>query len=180
VTLLDDGIRLRPLETGDASALAAAFLRNRVHLAPWDPVRDESFFTVGAQEQLITALLEERDAGRNAPFVLSNAADDEILGRVNLINIVRGAAHSADLGYWIDSSLAGRGLMSRAVAQVLDHAASVLELHRVQASTLLHNTASQRVLAINGFQQIGTAPKYLRIAGEWQDHHLFQRILTDD
>lgn len=105
------------------------------------------------------------------------ADDDAILGRVNLSNIVRGAFHSADLGYWIDASLTGRGLMTRAVSAVREYATSVLELHRLQASTLVHNASSQHVLTVNGFERIGMAPKYLKIAGEWQDHYLFQRIL---
>ncbi|MGP6171151.1 GNAT family N-acetyltransferase [Microbacterium sp. A204] len=67
--------------------------------------------------------------------------------------------------------------MTRAISSAIEHAAAVLELHRLQAATLLHNAASQRVLAANGFERIGMAPKYLRIAGEWQDHYLFQRIL---
>jgi ribosomal-protein-alanine N-acetyltransferase len=34
------------------------------------------------------------------------------------------------------------------------------------------------VLSRAGFEQIGRAPQYLRIAGRGQDHLLFQRILT--
>jgi ribosomal-protein-alanine N-acetyltransferase len=52
-------------------------------------------------------------------------------------------------------------------------------LHRLQAATLLHNSGSQRVLADNGFERIGIAPQYLRIAGEWQDHLLFQLLLDE-
>jgi ribosomal-protein-alanine N-acetyltransferase len=54
-----------------------------------------------------------------------------------------------------------------------------LGLHRIEASTLLHNIGSQRVLLKAGFQQIGMAPRYLRIAGEWQDHNLYQIVLRD-
>lgn len=175
---LGDGIRLRPVESGDAAAHASAYDANRAHLAHWDPVRDESFYTVEWHEALIAQHLRDHADGRAARFVLAHD-DGRILGVANINNIVRGAFHSADLGYWIDASLAGRGIMTRAVAAVREHAASVLQLHRLQAATLVHNTASQRVLATNGFEQIGLAPKYLRIAGEWQDHLLFQRILFD-
>ncbi|MGW8483732.1 GNAT family N-acetyltransferase [Microbacterium sp. NPDC055903] len=173
-------VRLRPLAADDALALRDAYERNRAHLASWDPVREESFYTEQRQAALIDAFLADRESGRAAPFVLSREADGAIVGRVNISNIVRGAFFSADLGYWIDASLAGRGIMRRAVAEICAHAAGELRLHRLQAATLLHNTASQRVLAANGFARIGTAPQYLRIAGRWQDHHLFQRILTPE
>ena len=49
-----------------------------------------------------------------------------------------------------------------------------LALHRIEAGTLPHNTASQVVLGRNGFVRYGLAPQYMSIAGRWQDHVLFQ------
>ena len=49
-------------------------------------------------------------------------------------------------------------------------------LHRLEAGTLLHNLASQRVLEKNGFERFGLARKLLRINGEWRDHVLFERL----
>ena len=49
----------------------------------------------------------------------------------------------------------------------------------MQAGTLLHNHASRRVLAKNGFTEIGVAPRYINIAGRWQDHVLHQRLVDD-
>jgi ribosomal-protein-alanine N-acetyltransferase len=42
------------------------------------------------------------------------------------------------------------------------------------------NVASQQVLVHNGFERIGLARRYLRIAGRWQDHVLFQRLVNDN
>ena len=175
---LGDGIRLRLVEHGDAEAYAAAYDANRAHLARWDPVRDESFYTVEWHRGLVAQYLRDHADRRAARFVLAHE-DGRILGVANINNVVRGAFYSADLGYWVDSSLTGRGVMSRAVAMLIEYARTELGLHRLQAGTLLDNAASQRVLLRNGFEQFGMAPKYLRIAGEWQDHLLFQRILSD-
>ncbi len=49
----------------------------------------------------------------------------------------------------------------------------------MQAGTLPHNGRSQQVLAKNGFVRFGLAPRYLRIAGRWQDHVLYQRLSDD-
>jgi [ribosomal protein S5]-alanine N-acetyltransferase len=51
-----------------------------------------------------------------------------------------------------------------------------LGLHRIQAGTLLHNVRSQRVLERNGFVRFGVAPACLNIAGQWQDHALYQIV----
>lgn len=39
---------------------------------------------------------------------------------------------------------------------------------------MLHNRRSQRVLMSNRYLRFKTAPAYLKIAGRWQDHALFQ------
>ncbi|KJQ54798.1 GNAT family N-acetyltransferase [Microbacterium sp. SA39] len=170
---------LRPVRLGDGAALARAYLANREHLAPWEPTRTVAFFTEASQEHHAQQCVSDAASGRSIRFVIESV-DGEIRGRMNLNNIVRGAFWSADLGYWVDASLQGRGIATRAVGHIARHARTELRLHRLQAATLVHNLGSQRVLASNGFEQIGFAPRYLQIAGEWQDHLLFQKLLEDD
>ena len=174
--MIPDGYTVRPLAGDDAAAMAAAYDRNREHLAPWDPVRSPAFYTVEVQQELLDRQLSLVLGGQLAAWVLEY--DGAVVGRINLNNIVRGVLASGSLGYWVDHAHLRRGLASALV----DHActgALELGLHRVDASTLVHNVASQRVLLRNGFEKYGMAPKYLFIAGEWQDHHLYQRILHE-
>ena len=178
VIRLDTEHILRPVRLGDGAALSRAYLANREHLAPWEPSRTEAFFTVASQEQHAQQCVDDASAGRSVRFVIASD-DGEIRGRMNIIYIVRGAFWSADLGYWVDVSRLRRGLAHRAVAQIIEYSRTELGLHRLQAATLVHNLGSQSVLRGNGFERIGMAPKYLRIAGEWQDHLLFQRLLEE-
>ncbi|MEA1261881.1 GNAT family N-acetyltransferase [Microbacterium sp. STF-2] len=175
---LDTEHILRPVRRGDGAALSRAYLANREHLAPWEPTRSEAFFSVDSQEQHVQQCVDDAASGRSIRFVIESG-DGEIRGRMNINNIVRGAFWSADLGYWVDRSRLHRGLASRGVAQIIEYSRAELRLHRLQAATLLHNLGSQRVLLGNGFERIGMAPRYLRIAGEWQDHMLFQRLLEE-
>jgi ribosomal-protein-alanine N-acetyltransferase len=173
--LLSDDVVLRDVTIDDAAALADAYTRNRAHLEHWEPARPDDFFTEAAQKRVVDHQLEQATAGRGVFLVLVRG--DEIVGRLNLADIVRGAFQSGNLGYWVDASLAGRGLMTRAVLAVVDHARDGLRLHRLQAGTLPHNVASQTVLTRAGFERFGYAPRYMHIAGEWRDHVLYQRIL---
>jgi len=174
---LSPGVELRLLARDDAGLLASAYVKNRDHLSPWDPERSEGFFTTPWQEGITAQQLAGHGAGASLPLVL--ATEGAIVGRITLSGIVRGAFESASLGYWIDQDFTGRQLASAAVDRVVDIARDDLGLHRLQAETLLHNPASQRVLQKAGFECIGLASRYLRIAGEWQDHKLFQKILHD-
>lgn len=174
--MLPEGYDLRLLRASDAEALAAAYLRNADHLVPWEPARDPSFFTPAGQASAIAAQLEQSRSGLLVAWLL--VRDDQVVGRVNLNNVVRGVLCSASVGYWVDADHLGRGVASGALEEVCVHA---LErgLHRLEAGTQLHNTASQRVLERAGFTFFGVAPKLLFIAGAWQDHRLYQRVLHD-
>lgn len=74
----------------------------------------------------------------------------------------------------------GRGIASSALAEVVEIVFTDLGLHRLQADTRLENTASQRVLARNGFHPFAIAPSYLKIAGRWRDIIMFHLINPDD
>ena len=152
-----------------------AYLLNRDHLAPWEPERSEEFFTVERQSQVIESKLAQHAEGSEVPFVLLDG--DRVVGALTLTGIVRGPFLSAHVGYWVDKEFNGRGIGSAAIAAAIEFSRQGLGLHRLQAATLTHNAASQKVLKRAGFEEIGLAPRYLKIAGSWQDHMLYQRIL---
>jgi ribosomal-protein-alanine N-acetyltransferase len=168
----------RLISVDDAPALTELVLADRSFLAPWDPVRDDDWFTVEGQDAAIREILARYDQGTALPHVVLDAAG-EIAGRINLGGIVRGPFLSAGLGYWVAADRNGRGLASAAVRHITGIAFRDLGLHRIEAGTLVHNAASQRVLERNGFARFGLAPRYLHIAGRWQDHVMFQ-VLNED
>ncbi|QBI53272.1 GNAT family N-acetyltransferase [Streptomonospora litoralis] len=165
----------RLMTAGDAPELAERLRQNRAFLAPWEPAREERYFTDAVQHGLIERALREHAEGRTLPLVILDDAQ-HIAGRITVNGIVRGAFQSASIGYWVGEAHNGRGLATKAVAETVQTAFTGLGLHRLQAETLPHNTASQRVLLRNGFAAYGRAPQYLRIAGEWQEHILYQLI----
>jgi ribosomal-protein-alanine N-acetyltransferase len=168
------GLELRHLEAGDGPTLARLYLAERAFLAPYEPERPESFFTPAGQRERIDDMLVRRELGAAYGFVV--ALDGEPIGTLNLSNVVRGSLQSANVGYWIMERLNGRGYATAAVGAAVERAFGELGLHRLEASTLVDNRASQRVLEKNEFERIGIAPNYLRIAGAWRDHVLFQRV----
>ena len=132
-TLLQN-IRLALVSPADAPALAGAYQRNRNYLAPWEPLRLESFFTVEGQRSVIESKLALQHAGSEIPWVLSDG--ERIIGTITLTGLVRGPFLTANLGYWIDGDYAGRRIGTAAVNAVVELARTCLGLHRIQAATL--------------------------------------------
>ncbi|MEU2773357.1 GNAT family protein [Streptomyces sp. NPDC007162] len=176
-SLILPDVILRPIAIGDAKTLCAAYAVNRSHLAPWEPVRPESFFTVDGQTERIDGLLKQAADGVMLPLLMESVPTGGIVGAITLSGITLGPFCSSYVGYWVAGDQQGRGLATAALERVCEIAEEVVGLHRIEASTLIDNTTSQRVLKKCGFETIGDAPQYLHINGEWRDSRLFQRIL---
>ena len=168
----------RLIEPGDASVLADLVVRNRGFLAPWEPERPDAYFTLDGQAEVIAEAWERYEHGTQIPRVILDESS-AVVGRINLNNIVRGAFQSASVGYWLAEEAGGRGLATAAVAEMILVGFDEEGLQRLEAGTVPENIRSQAVLQRNGFEQYGYAPRYLSIAGRWQDHLLFQKLHED-
>jgi ribosomal-protein-alanine N-acetyltransferase len=167
---------LRPARTQDTGELCALARKNKTHLAPWNPLpargEDPSSLTVVARS--VAVQRAQWREGRAFPFlVVERKPEPRIVGRINLNAVVRGAFHNAYLGYWIDASRQGQGLMTEATQLVLGFAFGDAGLHRVQVAIMPRNAPSLKVVEKIGFRKEGFALRYLQIAGRWEDHLLF-------
>lgn len=165
---------IRPTTVDDAEALAVLHRRNRSFLQPWEPQREEPWYTPAGQRSELGRVLADQEGGRAAAFLIMDG--DVPAGQVTLSTIRYGAALSADIRFWVALDHNGRGLATAAVREVQDYAFTTLGLHRLETATVPHNIAAQHVLVATGFTRIGRAPEYLRINGRWQDHVLYQRL----
>jgi [ribosomal protein S5]-alanine N-acetyltransferase len=170
---------LRPPHPTDVPAVRRLLRKNAEHLRPWSPVpppgEDPSSLTEISKS--ILRLRREWAKGESYAFFVA-LADGTLLGRVALTGIMRRAFMSTHLGYWIDCDHQGKGYTTEAVDAAVTFAFDSLGLHRVQAAVMPRNAASLRVLAKLGFRKEGESPRYLQIAGQWEDHHLF--AVTED
>lgn len=97
-----------------------------------------------------------------------------VIGSINLSNLARGPFQSCNLGYALDATFQGFGLMHEALRAVVNEAfAPAINLHRIQAAVRPNNLRSLAVLQRLGFREEGLARDYLYIDGAWRDHRLF-------
>ena len=171
MTETTETVTLAPLQRRHALLLAELYRANRLFLAPFQPLADDSFYTPAAQLERVDATRRRARADESYSYAIE--LDAAIVGTLTISDVVRGSFQSAHLGYWVSKPMNGRGVATAAVGCAVRIAFDELALHRLQAATLLRNHASQRVLEKNGFERIGVAREYLRIAGRWQDHILF-------
>ncbi|MBU3187926.1 GNAT family N-acetyltransferase [Clostridium estertheticum] len=167
-------ISIRALTPGDAQEVLGFHLRNRKYLSCFEPVRDETFYTLDNQKRTLTEGYKQFLNGSGVNFGIYKAK--KLIGKIRISNIVIGVFKNAFIGYSMDEEEQNKGYMKEAVKLAVTYAFEELELHRVEASTLINNEKSQRVLKICGFKELGISEKYLYINGEWRDHMVFYKV----
>ncbi len=117
---------------------------------------------------MVGTLRREARQGLALPWVVTyNGA---FAGQLTVGAIVWGSARSAQVGYWVDGALAGRGITPTALAMAVDHCFFTTGLHRLEANIRPENHASRRVVEKLGFREEGVRRKQLHIDGAWRDH----------
>ncbi|MBS5927250.1 MAG: GNAT family N-acetyltransferase [Clostridium sp.] len=160
-----------------AQNLLDYYIRNKKHLEPFEPVRDNSFYTYEVQKNILSD--SYRQFLNGTAVDLGIFKDDYLIGKLKLSNIVYGIFKSGILGYSIDKDEQGKGYMKEAVNLVVNYAFQDLDIHRVEASALVDNEPSKHVLIGCGFKELGINKKYLYINGGWKDHITYYKVRGD-
>ncbi|OXM17550.1 30S ribosomal protein S5 alanine N-acetyltransferase [Paenibacillus herberti] len=169
--LQTDRLLLSEASPEDSAVITNYVIRNKEFLAPWEPKREEAFFSEESQRALLEADQQVIESGGLVKLWISLQEDpDTVIGSVVLGNIVRGVFLSCNLGYRLDKGLLGKGYMPEAVQMIVKHGFDSLGLHRIEANIIPRNAASLSVVRKLGFQEEGLAKRYLKINGKWEDH----------
>lgn len=147
------------------------------HLMPWFPRPASNH--AGAATTRFGLMLKSCDTPSNQQHLVCRREDDQIVGMVNLGQIFHGPFRNCYMGYWIGKRYTGLGYTTEAVRLVLRRAFMELKLHRVEANVIPDNAPSIALAERVGFRREGYSPKYLKIAGRWQDHVRYAMTVED-
>ncbi len=164
-TLISDGIiSLRFPTPDDRADWIALKLASAEHLAAWSPIPEEGD-DLDAQ---FDRVLDGFDSETTQRHLIVHGGT--IVGMVGLSQVFRRSFCNAILGYWMGAPHAKRGLGAAGVRLAVRRAFEQLGLHRVEANIMPSNVPSIRLIRSLGFRFEGYSPRYLQIAGVWEDH----------
>ena len=168
---MKDRVRLeRPSGRRLDDFLAAVRRSRRLHGAWVAPPA-----TAAAYREYLRRLRSSTQVGH----LVCHVDSGELVGVVNVSEIVRGNFQSAYLGYYAFTPHAGQGLMAEGLGLAVSDAFGRLGLHRLEANVQPGNERSRRLVRRLGFRREGMSPGYLMIAGRWRDHERWA-ILTEE
>ncbi len=152
---------------------------SRRFLEPWEPVWSRDDLTRHSFNRRIDRYEQDYREGRAVPLFLFLSGSNELVGGLNIGNIRRAAAQSCMIGYWMSEDSAGKGLMLAGLKAAIPYIFETLQLHRIEAACIPENNRSVRLLEKANFQYEGYLRGYLKINGQWRDHHLYALLAAD-
>ncbi|WP_233188084.1 GNAT family N-acetyltransferase [Actinomyces qiguomingii] len=177
-------VTLRAVRADDESAWRRLRLDDDARLTPWEATLPPgSPETLGSFREYARTQNRLARRGEAMPFVL--VVDGAFAGQVTVSSIRWGSLQCASLGYWIGSPWEGRGVMTLAVAMVLDHLLGPqVGLHRVEIDVRPNNARSLAVCRRLGLRREGLRRGLMHINGRWADHVTFavvaEEVQADD
>jgi ribosomal-protein-alanine N-acetyltransferase len=157
----------RPSAKWQEEFLAAVRRSRALHRRWADPPRTAAQFRAFLQRV--------RGVRHLGHFVFTRTGD--LVGVVNINEVVRGRSQSGFLGYYAFVPYAGHGYMREGLKAVLRLAFRKYGLHRIEANIQPTNARSIALVQSLGFEHEGFSPRYLKIAGRWRDHELWALTL---
>lgn len=164
---------LRPLQLSDASAWYA-------YLSDPEVTRLTSYDiqSISAVTEMIEHYLAGYSKKWSTRWALARKDSDMLIGTCGYY--WWDPIHSVtELGYDLSRNYWGKGVMTQAVRVALRWGFETLEANRIQATVMVDNVGSARVLEKNGFQQEGTLRELKICRGQPRDYWMFASLRRD-
>ncbi|HLA54689.1 MAG TPA: GNAT family protein [Flavobacterium sp.] len=127
---------------------------NKSHIEKTFPVTLINCSDFAKTSEFIAKNIEIEKEKNGYYFYVRNLESQNLIGYVCIKNIDKKIL-KCELAYFIDKDFEGRGIISKAVSEVVAFCFNELQMNKAFISTSKINTASQRIATKHGFQPEG-------------------------
>lgn len=141
----------------DAAQLEPILAANWEHLGPWLPIHVAKPAPKAELETRLAGYVADFDANLKWRYGMYSPDETDLLGEVDMFprdasgRVAYEDSDRVEIGYWVRSDLAGRGLVTEGVRRMLDLAATLPRVERVEIRCDARNTPSGAIPAKLGF-----------------------------
>jgi ribosomal-protein-serine acetyltransferase len=162
---LGEGAALRLLEERHARELYAVVDANRARLRNWLAWLDH---TQRVEDVAVFIRSSLKSMAKGHGCVYGIFQDGKIAGVIDYHAMSR-ENRRVSIGYWLGEAWEGRGLMTRAVTALCNHAFGELGLNRVEIRAAVENLRSRAIPQRLGFREEGTLRQVLWLYDRFVD-----------
>jgi [ribosomal protein S5]-alanine N-acetyltransferase len=138
-------------------------------------VQEHTSWNLAASSDLRAYGAQERHAGSMTRFAIVRRDDGAFVGSAGF-HSVSPVNRTAEIAYDLAPEVWGHGIARAACASLTRWAFEHVGLLRVQGTTLVSNTRSQRVLDACGFEREGLLRRYRMVRGTPGDFWMYARL----
>src|SRR3954453_12679993 len=164
-------VHLRPASPRDADLLRQ--WRSEPSVRRFQPLNELP--TAQLRADVASQRMADLYRGRGEKFQWIVQVDGQPAGWITLV--VSNWEHGlAEVGYALSTVFQSRGVMSEALAILLDDLFHTTLLERIEARCAVENIGSQRVLEKSGFDREGRLRAYFKLRGRRVDNFLYSLL----
>ena len=172
---LNDHIMLREFTAADADAIYETVSRNYEHLKRFMHWITPEYSRMSAVEFLERSVIE-REERRAMGFGIFR--DGEFIGSIGFVNF-DWAAKKTELGYWIDKSAEGKGIVFSACRKLIQFAIDELEMNRIEIRCSTENKRSAAIPERFGFTLEGVLRQAELRNGKLHDFAVYSLLANE-
>ena len=114
------------------------------------------------------------NASKTEPYhIMAIDVDGEAVGAIGLHPQEDIFAKNAEMGYWLAEPFWGKGIMTRAIQQMVDYGFQTFDINRIFARPFGSNIGSQRALEKAGFTLEARFEKTILKNGNYEDELVY-------
>ncbi|GLV55574.1 ribosomal-protein-serine acetyltransferase [Dictyobacter sp. S3.2.2.5] len=172
---VDDEIELRLHELRYAEAYHALIVRNIEHLREWMPWAAEEQTLEGTRNFMSSAMHRFAD-GTGLPTNLWYRG--QLVGSIGYPRM-SWQTRQAEIGYWLDKDMQGKGIITRATGALVTYAFEELGLNKVEIHAASGNYRSRAVPERLGFKQEGALRQNVWVNGQVYDMIIYGMLANE-
>jgi len=167
-------VSLRPARPSDASLLR--FWRTEPSVRRFQPLGDPTLDQV--RSELARQRFGDLYRSRGDRFQWVVLEDEQPAGWITLV-ITNWNHGLCEVGYALSTPFQGRGIMRKALRELVDELFSRTSLQRIEARCSIQNEASYRLLEKVGFLREGLLRGYFLLRGRRHDNYLYAILRSE-
>jgi len=165
-------ITIRPYRKGDERSLQKS--ANNKAVARYMSTLPSPYRIKDAKEWVVKCLKEYKEKKQNGINMAIVNEDRQIIGGIGLSNIEKN--HKAEIGYWLNETYWGKGIITIAVRALTTFGFEKLKLKRLYAHVFSQNKASMRVLEKAGYKREGVLKKHHKKNTKYYDSTIYAKL----
>lgn len=169
----DNLITLNRYSLDYAEPCLVAIKESLSELNPWLPWATKDY-DISASESFVREQITNFDKKSEYGFAIMNG-DNYFLGGCG-INQIDENNHKANLGYWVRSSMSGKGIATKAVSKLVKWTFENTDIERLEIVIAEGNENSRKVAEKVGAKNEGLQAKRLCLNGVYYNAHMFSII----